>query len=524
MKAQRLLGLACLCLLGLLPAFSAAADNQTDGTGVFGAYTASKEYTPPNDPAVLKKLQKWQDEKLGLLITWGTYSQWGIVESWTLCPERHAWNRRSGPFANDDYAYKTSYEALMSTFNPARFNPDKWAAGVKDAGVKYVLIMSKHHDGFCMWNTATTDYRITSPRCPFHSDSRADVIRETSAAFRKAGLSTGIYFSKSDWNTPYYWSPDFPLRDRNVNYDTREHPDLWKKFKEFTWKQIEELMTGYGQQDILWLDGGQVRPPNQDIDITGMAEMARKHQPGLIVVDRTVRGINENYVTPEQAIPNRFLPYPWETCMTLGTSWSYKPNDKYKSAGTLIRDLCRIVARGGNYLIGIGPDANGELDPTVYVRLQELGAWLKVNGEAIYETRPIAPYERGECVFTCKRDGTVYATVLAKDDNGTFPESVSIPAELAAKASNITLLGYGVIQSGEVKDGQATIAIPADARVKSPCAHAWTIKFTPPPDTHCSFNPHLRRGSRALPDPPGASSAREASQGSFPSGVPSLHP
>ena len=330
-----------------------------------------------------------------------------------------------------------------------------------------------------MWNTATTDYKTTSPRCPFHSDPQADVIRAMSTAFRKVGLSVGIYFSKADWNTPYYWSPDFPLRDRNVNYDTHKHPDLWKKFKDFTWKQIEELMTDYGRQDILWLDGGQVRPPNQDIDITGMAEMARKHQPGLIVVDRTVRGVNENYVTPEQEIPKRFLPYPWETCMTMGTSWSYKPNDRYKSAGALIRNLCRIVARGGNYLIGIGPDANGELDPAVYVRLQEIGAWLKVNGEAIYETRPIAPYERGECAFTCKRDGTVYAIVFAKDDNGTLPETVSIPTELASKAGKITLLGHGAVQPGEVKDGQTTIALPRDARIKPPCAHAWTIKLTP---------------------------------------------
>jgi alpha-L-fucosidase len=399
------------------------------------------------------------------------------VESWTLCPERHTWNRRTGAYTNDDYAYKKSYEALISTFNPTKFNPDKWAAGAKDAGVKYVLVMSKHHDGFCMWNTATTDYRITSPRCPFHVDPRADVIREMSASFRKVGLSVGIYFSKSDWNTPYYWSPEFPLRDRNVNYDTRKYPELWKKFKDFTWKQIEELMTGYGRQDVLWLDGGQVRPPNQDIDVTGMAAMARKHQPGLIVVDRTVHGVNENYVTPEQEIPHKFLPYPWETCMTMGTSWSYKPNDKYKSAGTLIRNLCRIIARGGNYLIGIGPDANGELDPTVYVRFQELGAWLKVNGEAIYATRPVAPYECNECVFTCGRDGALYTIVLAKGENDALPETVAIPAGLMKKARKITLLGHGEIQTGEMKCDQAIITIPAGARTKPPCAYAWTIKI-----------------------------------------------
>lgn len=446
-----------------------------EGAGVFGAYAPSKDYTPPKDPAVLQNLSEWQDQKLGLLLTWGIYSQWGIVESWTLCPERYEWNKRTGPYANDDRAYKASYEELVNTFSPVKFDPARWAAAFKDGGVKYVLVMAKHHDGFCMFDTATSDYRITSPRCPFHTDPRANVLKEMSAAFRKEGLSTGVYFSKADWNSPYYWSPDFPLRDRNVNYDTSEHPDLWDKFKDFTWRQIEELMSGYGPQDVLWLDGGQVRPPDQDIDPTGMAAMARKHQRGLIVVDRTVRGENENYVTPEQEIPDHYLPYPWETCMTMGTAWPWKPNDQFKSAGTLIRTLCTIVARGGNLLLGIGPDANGEFDPSVYSRLEEMGRWLKLNGEAIYETRPIAPYEKDGCVFTQKRDNTVYAIILPKDDNGGLPELISLPKELAKMAGSLTLLGYGSLQVG----ANGTVAIPPSVMTSPPCSHAWAMKIAP---------------------------------------------
>ena len=461
----------------LVCATSALAEDAAVGTGIFGAYAPSKEWTLPKDAAVLKKLQQWQDQKLGLLLTWGTYSQWGIVESWSLVTTHHPWNKRPEQFAGlDDRAYKQVYENLITTFNPTRFNPDKWAAAMKDAGVRYVFPMAKHHDGFCMFDTATTDYKITSDRCPFHTDPRADTIRQICTAFRKQGLRTGIYFSKSDWHSPDYWLPELPPGSgQGPNFDTHQHPDQWQRFKEFTWKQIEELMTHYGPQDILWLDGGSVRPPDADIDMTGMAAMARRHQPGLIVVDRTVSGENENYITPEGEIPDHYLPYPWETCMTMGTSWAYKPNDDFKSTGTLIRNLCRIVARNGNYLMGIGPDATGEFDPTVYSRLKEIGAWLKLNGEAIYATRPVPPYERGDCVFTGKRDGTLYAIVLAKDDNATLLESVSLPAELAAKAGKITLLGYGDLEASQTGD----IAIPAAVRTKPPCAHAWTFKLTP---------------------------------------------
>jgi len=469
-----------IATLSLMCATAALAENTPAGTGIFGAYVASKKWTPPKDPAVLMKLQEWQNQKLGLLITWGTYSQWGIVESWSLVTTRHSWNKRPVEYNSlDDREYVKAYENLITTFNPTLFRPDRWAESFKKAGVKYVMVMAKHHDGFCMWDTTTTDYKITSKRCPFHTNRRADIIKEMSDACRRKGLTTGIYFSKADWNSAFYWSPDLPPGSgQGPNFNPRERPELWKQFKEFTWKQIEELMAGYGPQDILWLDGGAVRPPNADIDMDGMAAMARSHQLGLIVVDRTIHGANENYVTPEGEIPDHYLPYPWETCMTMGTAWPYKPKDQFKSAGTLIRNLCRIVARNGNYLIGIGPDGNGQFDPTVYDRLKEMGAWLKLNGEAIYDTRPVAPYERGDCVFTGKRDGTVYAIVLAKDDKAAMPEQILIPAQLTAQADKITLLGFaGKLSASEPQNGLTTILIPTSARNNPPCAHAWAIKL-----------------------------------------------
>ena len=301
--------------------------------------------------------------------------------------------------------------------------------------------------------------------------------QEVFAAFRREGFGIGAYFSKPDWHCPSYWWPYFPPKDRHPNYDLSRYPERWQQFKDFTWRQIEELMTGYGSVDVLWLDGGWVRPPLQDIDMNGIAALARRHQPGLLVVDRTVHGENENYRTPENEVPGQLLPYPWETCMPMATSWSYVPHDTYKSAGTLIRHLCRIVARGGNLLLNIGPDPNGELDPVAYERLAQIGVWMRINGEAIYDTRPVRPYERGDYAFTAKPDGTVYVLLLGKDDNATLSETVSIPSELAARAVQITLLGYGDLKAGQTQDGQTTVAIPATARAKP--SSAWVFRLNP---------------------------------------------
>ena len=448
---------------------------RTEGEGLFGAFAASRDWTPPTDPAVRERLQRWQDRKLGLLISWGIYSQWGITESWSLITTRYPWNARPEAFRDlGDAEYQKQYESWIATFNPTRFAPQRWARAAKAAGVRYLMVTAKHHDGFALWDTATTEFRITSPRCPFHADPRADTVRETVRAFRDQGIETGIYFSKVDWHHPDYWIPERgPGPQQGPNYRPADQPERWQRFKDFTWRQIEELMTGYGPQEVLWLDGGAVRPPHAGIDMDGLAAMARTHQPGLIVVDRTVRGPHENYITPEGEIPARYQPYPWETCMTMGRKWVWVPNDEFKSAGTLVRNLCRIVARNGNYLIGIGPDGHGEFDPIVYERLAALGAWLDLNGEAIYETRPVEPYEQADAVFTRTRDGTVYVIVTAQDDRAGLPERVTLPPELRAGVVAADLLGHGPLPVGP--DGQ--ILFPPDVRARPPCAHAWALRL-----------------------------------------------
>jgi len=363
---------------------------------------AQAPYVPPSDPLVQQKLEQWKDLKFGLLMHWGPYSQWGVVESWSICPEDEGWCRRDSSHGKTYAEFVRNYEALQTTFDPVKFDPGKWARAAKDAGMKYVVFTTKHHDGFCMYDTKLTDYRITDPKCPFHDDPRANIAKGVFGAFRTEGLWTGAYFSKPDWHSPYYWWPYFPPKDRNVNYLPTRYPERWQQFKDFTYGQIEELMTGYGPMDILWLDGGQVRPLNtvdstvswqkaiqieQDIDMARIAAMARKHQPGILVVDRTVGGEYENYVTPEGHVPDADLGVPWETCMPMGTSWSWVPNEQYKTTDEIIRTLVKVVSRGGSLLLNVAPGPDGQLDSTAYVRLKEVGEWMRVNGEAVYGTR-----------------------------------------------------------------------------------------------------------------------------------------
>ncbi len=393
-----------LCLVGFLGFYSAAQHHE-------------QTYFPPTDSLVIRKLASWQEYKFGLLMHWGAYSQWGVVESWSICPEDEDWCTRRGPYAANYFEYLKAYENLQTTFQPTQFDPSRWAKAAKNAGMKYMVFTTKHHDGFCMFDSKLTNYTVSNSNCPNSKSAHPDLTRPIFDAFRAEGLWVGAYFSKPDWHHSDYWDPKFPPYDRNPNYDLQKKPAKWESFVQFTQGQIMELMQNYGPIDILWLDGGWVqpytetspkwgyKPVDQNIHMDELAAKARTVQPGLIVVDRAVEGPNQNYLTPEQSIPDKPLPYPWETCMTMANSWSYVPNDTYKSTAMLLKNLCFIVSRGGNFLLNIAPDPQGRWDSTAYVRLEEIGAWMKINGAAIYNSKPVAPYEikqgdTGTWVFT----------------------------------------------------------------------------------------------------------------------------
>ena len=441
------------------------------------------EYHIVKDPLVLQKLEDWQDLKFGLFMHWGTYSQWGIVESWSLSSEKHDFIIANRPESlHPDYEqYKKDYKNLQRTFNPVAFNPENWVEAAKDAGMKYVVFTTKHHDGFCMFDTKTTDYKITSLKCPFHVNQNSDVTKAIFNTFQKENFMIGAYFSKPDWNSEYYWWPYFATPDRNANYDPLNYPERWQKFKEFTYNQIEELMTDYGKVDILWLDGGQVRPSrnNQDINMPGIAEMARKNQPGLIVVDRLHTGPFENYLTPEQHIPENALPFPWESCITMGTSWSYKFNDDFKTSRELVHILVDIVAKGGNFLLNVGPGPHGDFDPVVYERLKEIGSWMKVNGEAIYSTRAVKPFKyENICLTRAKNTNTVYAIYLENEQQKGLPSEMEIKGISGDKKTKISMLGKNVNLKWRNTDLGIIVGIPENVRKLLPCEYAWTVKIS----------------------------------------------
>ena len=448
-------------------------------TVLFLASPAMGRQTDPSeketDPLVLEKLEWFQDQKFGLLMHWGPYSQWGVVESWSICSEDEPWCQRN----MDNYVeYGRKYEELKTTFNPVKFDPDAWALAARKAGMKYVVFTTKHHDGFSMFDTRQTDYRVTDQGCPFHSNPKANIAKEIFDSFRKQGLGTGAYFSKPDWHSPYYWDPHWAHADRNVNYNVKKYPEKWKKFVDFTYNQIEELMTGYGRMDILWLDGGWVNPKNkdQDINMPRIAQMARSHQPGLIVVDRAVPGRYENYRTPEQEIPEKPLDYIWETCMTMGGSWSYVRTEVYKPTNQLVHLLVDIVAKGGNFLLNIGPSPEGELPPVSLERLKEIGEWMDVNGSAIYGTRPVAPYKEGKFCFTRMRGGEINAIYLAAE-NEILAEYVNIASFTPVPGSKVRLLGWAQPLKWEKTKSGITLVIPSSARQQPPSKHAWTFRI-----------------------------------------------
>lgn len=450
----------------------------------------STQYEWPSDPLVKEKLEQWRDQKFGIIIHWGLYAVPGIIESWSICSED--WISRDSTV---DYgAYKKWYWGLKDSLNPVHFDPEHWASVAKAGGMRYLVFTTKHHDGFCMFDTKQTDFKISNG--PFAGNPKADVAKYVFDAFRKEGFMIGAYFSKPDWHSENYWWPMYATADRNNNYDTRKYPWRWAKFKQYAYNQVSELMNNYGKMDILWLDGGWVRPKetvdeevlswgaaipawNQDIEVAKIAAMARKVQPGLLVVDRTVHGPYENYQTPEQHIPGKKLDTPWESCLTLGDAWGYVANDNYKSPAKVIHQLIEVVAKGGNLLLGIGPKADGRLPVEAEKKILEIGQWLQQNGEAIYNTRTAEIYKDSSVYFTKSKDSRLLYALVGIEEGKDIPAVVEWSGNLPRQGTKMKLLQDGSTVKWKSEAGKVKVYLPALLQKKYIKSPALVFVFNP---------------------------------------------
>ncbi len=397
--------------------------------GVHGASEVSR-YVKPKQKEVIEKLEQFQDMKLGFMTHFGAYTQLGIVESWALSDElkENRWSQGGIDWVDDIEEFKAQYWDLNKSFNPGRFEPERIANVITSFGFKYVLMPTKHHDGFCMWDTKYSDYKVTNEQCPFATNKHADIFGSLTRAFQRNGLMTGAYFSKADWHCDDYWPEAFKKSGkthRNVGYDVDENPQKWEQFVKFTENQMLEIVKNYAPIDIMWLDAGQVcTQNNQDIKLSQISAKMREINPGLLVCDRTCGGENENYITPEQAIPEYYIPVPWESCITVGGPFAYSFDDNYKSPQELANIFINVLCKGGNLALNVAPQPNGKLPTKALVALSEFGDWVQANEEAIFATRPVAPYFEANSGLVKSKSGKMYLFVLGGKTASTVPKFV----------------------------------------------------------------------------------------------------
>jgi len=361
--------------------------------------------------AVEIDVQNWRQMKFGLFVHWGPVSLKGTEIGWSRGGERRG-RGGTGSIPAEEY------DNLYKQFNPVRFNADEWVRIAKDAGMKYLVFTSKHHDGFSMFDSKYTDYKITNS--PF----KRDVVKELADACHKAGLKLGYYYSPVDWHHP--------------DYRTTTH----SKYIDFMHNQLREICTNYGRIDIIWFDGlgGSAKDWNSE----PLFKMIRTLQPHVVINNRA--GLPADHDTPEQRIGTFQNDRPWETCMTICRQWAWKPNDNMKSLEQCLHTFIRVVGGDGNLLFNVGPMPDGRIEPRQVERLKEMGDWLKKYGHTIYGTRG-GPFKTGPWGASTHKDNKIYLHILSRpEDTLTLP---SIPA----KITDSKLLTGGSLKVKHTEEG-----------------------------------------------------------------------
>ncbi len=387
------------CLCGIL--LSAA----TLLSGVSAQFIAAQT-TESTDylNAESKDMAWWREARFGMFVHWGPVSLVGTEIGWSRGGERRGW--RGGGTGEIPVGI---YDTLYQRFNPLEFDAREWVNIARDAGMKYIVFTAKHHDGFSMFDSGLTDYKITNS--PF----RRDIARELAEACHEAGLRLGFYYSPPDWHHP--------------DYQTENHA----RYVEYMHGQVRELCSKYGRVDILWFDSLQISPMEgsggeadyppewaQTWNSRELFRTMRSLQPQILVNNRC--GLPEDFDTPEQHIGFFQTGRPWESCITLCRQWAWKPGDDMKSLRECIQTLVRCAGGDGNLLLNVGPMPTGTIEQRQVERLREIGGWLRQYGMSVYNTRG-GPFPPGDWGAATQRGDTIFVHLL----NVTPGITVSLP-------------------------------------------------------------------------------------------------
>ncbi|MBN1893459.1 alpha-L-fucosidase [bacterium] len=438
-----------------------------------GRKTADRDYLHETEAERSERMAWWREARFGLFIHWGLYAVpagkykgeevWGTGE----------WIMNSAPIPVPEY------EAYAARFNPVHFNADEWAGLAADAGMKYLVITSKHHDGFCLWDSKISGYDVMD-RTPF----KRDILRELSEACRRRGIRFCLYHSIMDWHHPDAQGIFYPA------YNTsKTNPGFQRYVDTYLKPQLEELVSGYGPLGVLWFDGQWI---NDWTLQTGrdLYRFVRSLQPDIIVNNRVGKGGTGlsgrkeesvgDFGTPEQEIPPQgLLGVDWESCMTMNDTWGFRESDlNWKSDTTLIWNLAETASKGGNFLLNVGPTAQGLIPQASVDRLHRMGQWLRINGEAIYRTRECQIPEQGKNLrFTQSPDGgTVYALYLGRPGRGVKIKGLPLLPD-----SQVFLLGHEKPLQWKCEGDALNIEIPQPLAENPPgfIAHTFRISVRP---------------------------------------------
>lgn len=399
-----------------------------------------KQYESPE--IIKKRLAWWEEARFGMFIHWGLYAHDGCHWNGQYGRSEHMMSRLKIPIME--------YEKIADAFNPVKFNADEWVSIAKKAGMKYMVITAKHHDGYAMFNSSSNDYNIVQ-----HSKWKRDPIKELAEACEKQGLKFGVYYSLGrDWHDPNCNSIN-GRRSNTWDYPNEGEKILEKYIEGKVKPQLTELLTQYNPA-IIWFDTPEHVTKIQSLEIL---KLIHDINPDCIVNQRVGNRLGD-YAVREQKIPENGQPDPWESCMTLNHTWGYNKIDKeYKSTETLIYSLVDIASKGGNFLLNVGPTGEGVIPELSEDRLQRMGNWLAVNGEAVYGTSVshIKEYKWGKSTQKETKDGTIiFLTIFDWPKDGIL----TLVDELIVK--DVSMLAFPEYDVKYKKEGVRTTFLLPD--------------------------------------------------------------